>query len=64
MKNHTNKIILAMCLIILTYANAVTPVKKPKQNKCVHSHGRLKIVFGGRYPGMIDHVKAYPQWGN
>lgn len=49
------KIIFAMCVIVLIYANAVVPVKKPKQNNCVHSHGRLKIVFGGHYPATIDH---------
>lgn len=44
----TIKIIFWACMVMLMYANAVVPVKKPKQNKCIHSPGRLKTVFCGK----------------
>lgn len=42
------KIIFAMCIIVMMYANAVMPVKKKMVKHADHKATRLKVVFGGR----------------
>jgi hypothetical protein len=48
------KIIFAMCIIVMVYANAVIPVKKKMVKHADHKTTKLKVVFGGSYKGMID----------